>query len=133
MRVFLDTNVFISAFATRGLCADLFQIILADHQLVIGEVVLAELRRNLSRKLRMPAVLVAEVESFLRAQGDVVADPPPVVLEIRDLSDRMVVAEALAGRADVLITGDDDLLSVAAGAPLPILSPRSFWEMLREP
>ncbi len=131
MKVYLDTNVFVSAFATRGLCADLFQAVIADHQLVVGETVLVELRRILSRKLRMAPGLIEEVEAFLRSQGEVVRDPPPMALVIRDPSDRVVLAEAVAGGAEVLVTGDADLLSVAAGAPLPIVAPRAFWELLK--
>jgi putative PIN family toxin of toxin-antitoxin system len=132
LKVYLDTNVLVAALATRGLCADLFQAVLADlHQLVVGEVVLTELRRVLSRKLRMASGMVEEVEVFLRAQGEVVADAPPVASEIRDPADRLIVAEAIAGGAEVLVTGDGDLLSVAARAPLPIVAPRAFWELLR--
>ena len=131
MKVYLDTNVFVSAFATRGLCADLFQVVIADHQLVVGETVLVELRRILSRKLRMAPGLIDEVEAFLRSQGEVVRDPPPAALNIRDPADRVVLAEAVAGGAEVLVTGDADLLSVAAGAPLPIVAPRAFWELLK--
>tara|TARA_Y100000590_G_C15710915_1_gene1010249 strand:+ start:1307 stop:1432 length:126 start_codon:yes stop_codon:yes gene_type:complete len=40
MKVFLDTNVLVSAFATRGLCADVMRVILTEHELLIGEVVL---------------------------------------------------------------------------------------------
>lgn len=131
MKVYLDTNVFVSAFATRGLCADLFQAGIADHQLVVGETVLVELRRILSRKLRMAPGLIDEVEAFLRSQGEVVRDPPPAALNIRDPADRVVLAEAVAGGAEVLVTGDADLLSVAPRAPLPIVAPRAFWELLK--
>jgi predicted nucleic acid-binding protein len=31
----------------------------------------------------------------------------------------------------VLVTGDEDLLTVADEAPLPILAPRAFWQLLR--
>lgn len=131
MRVYFDTNVFVSAFASRGLCADLFQVVLADHQLVVGVVVLEELRRVLSRKLRMAPALVDEVESFVRSQAEVVGKAPSIRLAIRDATDGPVVAEAVAGRADVLVTGDTDLLSIAADAPLPIVAPRAFWELLK--
>lgn len=40
MRVFLDTNVLVSAFATRGLCADLMRHVLAEHDLITGEVII---------------------------------------------------------------------------------------------
>lgn len=40
-------------------------------------------------------------------------------------------ASAIAGRADVLVTGDPDLLDVASRAPLRIMDPRGFWELVR--
>jgi predicted nucleic acid-binding protein len=52
-------------------------------------------------------------------------------LEVRDASDCLILAEAIAGGAEVLVTGDGDLLSVAAGVPLPIVGPRAFWDLLR--
>ena len=75
--------------------------------------------------------LVDEVDAFLRSQGEVVREPPPITFEVRDPSDRLVVAKAVAGGAEVLVTGDGDLLSVAAGAPLAIVAPRAFWELLK--
>jgi len=30
------------------------------------------------------------------------------------------------------VTGDRDLLKIADAAPLPILSPRGFWEFVRK-
>jgi putative PIN family toxin of toxin-antitoxin system len=131
LKVYLDTNVLVAALATRGLCADLFQAVLADHQLVVGEALLGELRRVLTRKVRMAPALVDEVEAFLRSQGEVVGEAPPPTLEIRDPADRLIVAEAIAGGAEALVTGDGDLLSVAVDAPLPIVAPRAFWELLR--
>jgi predicted nucleic acid-binding protein len=37
----------------------------------------------------------------------------------------------VAGNADVLVTGDQDLLAVAAELPMRVLEPRAFWELLR--
>jgi predicted nucleic acid-binding protein len=42
-----------------------------------------------------------------------------------------VLAEAIAAKAEILVTGDRDLLDVAAKAPLPIGTPRGFWVLLR--
>ena len=66
MRIFADTNVLVSAFTARGLCADLLEVILADHQLVTGEFVLKELHRVLTEKLNVPETKVSEVLLFLR-------------------------------------------------------------------
>ena len=52
-------------------------------------------------------------------------------LKIRDNDDAWVLAAAVLGHADALVTGDKDLLDVAELAPLPILSPRDCWQWLR--
>lgn len=131
MKVCLDTNVLVAAFATRGLCADLLRVILAEHRLVVGETGLAETRRILRTKLRLPQEAVAEVEAFLRQQATVAAPAPPLPISIRDPDDIAILAEAVAGGAEVLVTGDRDLLEVADRAPLPIVTPRGLWELLR--
>ncbi len=131
MKVYLDTNVLVAAYATRGLCADLLHTVLAEHQLVIGEAALAEARRVLRKKIRLSSEVVAEVEAFLRQQAMVVTDPTPLLIRLRDADDLVILADALAGEADVLVTGDRDLLDIADRAPLPIVTPRGMWELLR--
>ena len=131
MKVALDTNVLVSAVATRGLCADLFHATLAEHELVVGETVLAELRRVLRQKIRVPADTIDEMDAFLRRRAILVRAAPALAIKIRDSADMAVLAEAVAGGADVFVTGDRDLLDIAAKAPIPILTPRGFWERLR--
>jgi uncharacterized protein len=131
VRVCLDTNVLVAAFATRGLCADVLRTVLAEHDLVIGEVILAELRRALATKLKVPADQIEAVEAVLAAVPVVPKPAAPSDLAIRDPADRWVLATAIAGAADVLVTGDQDLLVVASDSPIPILEPRTFWELLR--
>ncbi len=131
MRVFLDTNLLVSAFATRGLCADVLQVCLVEHQLVLGETVLAELQRILQGKIGLPPGIIQEADVFLRRQAMVVSDAPLLSLAIREREDLPVLAEAIAGNADVLVTGDKDLLDLPSDPPLSILSPRAFWEELR--
>ena len=131
MRVFLDTNVLVSAFATRGLCADLFRHVLAEHDLITGEVIILELRRVLRDKMSVPAATIAAVERVLRDHVVVPKPAKPHSLPIRDPADRWVLATAVAGKADVLVTGDSDLLDMAARAPLRIMDPRGFWDLIR--
>jgi len=130
VRVFLDTNVIVSAHLARGLCADLMRRILSGHVLLVGEVVLVELRRVLRERLRVPADLAAQLERDLRCETVVPKPKAPSDLPIRDPDDAWILASAVAGQADMLVTGDLDLLAVAGQAPLPILSPRAAWERL---
>ena len=131
MRVCLDTNVLVAAFATRGLCADVLRTVLAEHDLVVGEVMLTELRRTLATKLKVPSDRIDAVETLLRAVPVIPKPAKPSAVVIRDPADRWILATAVAGAADVLVTGDRDLLAVVADAPIPILAPRAFWELLR--
>ncbi len=132
MRVCLDTNVLIAAFATRGLCADVFRSVLAEHDLVIGEVILAELRRVLTSKFKLPAERLATIEAVFTPFPIIPKPRTPSDVPMRDPADRWIIATALDGEADVLVTGDADLLAVASETTLRILDPRSFWELLRE-
>lgn len=131
MIVCFDTNVLVSAVATRGLCADIVNAALAEHQLIVGETVLMELRQVLRRKLRLPIAAVDEMEAFLRLHATVIASAPVLEMPGLDENDRAVLAEAVTGKADVLVTGDQDLLELASKAPIKVLSPRGFWELLR--
>ncbi len=131
MRVFLDTNVLVSAFATRGLCADVFRYVLAEHDMLTGEVNIVELRRVLRGRIKVPTPVIASIEELLRDQTVVPKPAEPHSLEIRDPDDRWVLASAVDGKADVLVTGDSDLLEAASRAPIRVLNPRGFWEMTR--
>ncbi len=131
MRVALDTNVLVAAVATRGLCADVVNLIMAEHELILGEAVLTELKRVLRKKMRVPAVVIDEFESLLRRESRVVPKAKAFVVAIRDKSDIPVLSEAIAGNAEILITGDRDLLDIAEQLPIQILTPRAWWEELR--
>ena len=133
MRVFLDTNVLVSAFMTRGLSADVFRLVLQQHELLVGEVILAEFRRVLQERMRVPEEAVAMAEELLREQT-VVAKPSSVApVGLRDPDDEWVLASAVEANADVLITGDQNLLCLGEEAPLPIVDPRGFWELVTRP
>jgi uncharacterized protein len=131
VRICLDTNVLVAAFATRGLCADVFRTVLAEHDLVVGEVIITELRRTLANKLQVPSARIDSVEALLRMVPVIPKPAKPSTVAIRDASDKWILATAVAGEADLLVTGDRDLLAIAAKSPIPILSPRELWEFLR--
>ncbi len=131
MKVFFDTNVLVSAFATRGLCADLMRLVLAEHELLTGEVNLVELRRVLGDRFKAPQSTLRLIDAMLRDHS-IIAKPKSVLpLKVRDEDDAWVLASAVAGEAELLVTGDQDLLVIASRAPLAVVSPREAWERLR--
>lgn len=131
MKVFLDTNVLVAAFATRGLCEDVLRTVLAEHELVISETVLLELERTLVKKLKVPASKARAAVLFVREQAVIAGAGQPVDWPVRDPDDLRIVAAAADAAVDVLVTGDKDLLDVASELPISVVSPRGFWESLR--
>jgi len=131
VKVFLDTNVLVSAFATRGLCADLVRHVLVEHELMTGEVNLTELRRVLKTKFRVPKGTVDSIEELLRDQTIVPKPRKRLVVAVRDPADAWVLASAVAGDAELLVTGDRDLLELSVQPPIRIVDPRGCWEELR--
>lgn len=130
--MFLDTNVLAAAFTTRGLCADVVRYVLAEHQLITGDVILGELHDVLAKRFKLPANTTKDILDLLRGHEMVAKPKKAASTPIRDPDDAWVLASAIEGRCDVLITGDRDLLDIADAAPLPILSPRGFWEFIRK-
>ncbi len=131
MRVFLDTNILISAAATRGLCADVLREVLASHELLTSAQVLGELRRVLRTKSGVDQDLVDEF-IWLMQQDTVLAQPDQLPsVEIRDQDDLPVLSAAISAGADVFVTGDKEILDLRRVEKLAILSPRQFWEKLR--
>ena len=131
MRAFLDANVLVSAFTTRGLSADVFRLVLVEHELVTGEVNLEEFRRVLRTRMGAPDAFIDEAEQLLREHEAAPRSEDPYPIQIRDPDDAWVLASAVAGDAEALVTGDRDLLDVRSEAPLRILTPREFWELSR--
>lgn len=131
MKVVLDTNVLLAAFATRGLCEAAFAACLASHEIVLSECVLGELHRHLRGKFKTPPRQVDAILSFLRENATVVTPTKVRPSACRDRSDLAVLGTALAAGADCLVTGDHDLLTLKTFRGIPILSPRAFHDRLR--
>jgi putative PIN family toxin of toxin-antitoxin system len=132
VKVFLDTNVLVSAFATRGLCADLVRHLLTEHELVVGDVVLDELSQVMREKFGMPEEVLRPILDLLREQTVVPVPEKPVAVTVRDPDDVHVLASAQAAEVDVLVSGDGDLLDLADSVSLRIVDPRGMWNLLRK-
>src|SRR5688500_13289288 len=107
------------------------RLVLAEHELLTGEVNLHELRRRLGGRFGASDEQLRDGESQLRDHPVVPRPRSPGAMKIRDPDDLWVVASAIAGHAEMLVTGDRDLLDFKGKPGLPILSPRTAWEMLR--
>ena len=118
----------VSALATRGLCTDVLRRVVAKHHLIVSETVLRELRRVLRDKFRVPNNTIKAADRFLRRGAVVTGEAPSLGIALRDPCDVPVLEEAVAERANAVVTGDGDLLEFTGQVPLMVLTPRGFWE-----
>jgi putative PIN family toxin of toxin-antitoxin system len=131
LRVFLDTNVLVSAFAARGLCAELFELVLLEHDLILGRSVLQELSKALQQKVKLPAKDTAAIITFLEDEASQLVESSDPVDVAVDRDDAIVLGDAIAGHAEAFVTGDAKVLGLGQHSALRIVSPRGFWELLQ--
>jgi len=131
MKVFLDTNVLVSAMATRGLCADVLRETLASHQLVVSAPLFNELRRVLRQKLQIPGELTDDAIEMLQQDAHFATPSTLSDIKVRDKDDLMILSSALNGNADLLVTGDKELLNLGKIQDMEIVSPRGFWKKIQ--
>ena len=128
MKIVLDTNVWLSAFITRGSCHELIRHCLRHHQLIISEFIFDEIEGHLSDKFKFPPDKVKKIQKFIKENTEKVAVPPLESPVCRDPEDDAVLSTMSVGEVDCLITGDNDLLVLKSFQNIPILTPKGFWE-----
>ena len=131
MRVFLDTNVLVSAVATRGLCADVLREILTSHELVVSAPLLSELKKILHNKIGVPQEIISDFTEVLTQDSIFSEDTRPANIDINDRDDVLILSTALNGNAELFVTGDKELLELTRIKSMRIVSPRKFWETLK--
>lgn len=135
MRVVLDTNVLISALVTKGTPPDgLYRAWLrGDIELVTSTAQLAELGRVLSRP-RLRKYVDPDEASIIVQNMDtraLILDEIPVVDLSPDPKDNPILATAIAGNADLIISGDKKhMLSLERVRGIPIVTARQALERL---
>jgi uncharacterized protein len=132
MRVVLDANVVVAAFATRGLCEALLEFCLGTHEILLSGQLLDEVGRNLAKKVKLDRSVIMDIERLLRENATVIqpASVPPDAC--RDAGDLGVLGLAKAGKADYIITGDADLLVLKHFGRCRIVTPRQLWSLLHQ-
>lgn len=128
----MDTNVVVAAFASRGLCAEIFEVCLSEHTVILSEYILSEIKEKLTEKIKIPKSIVKNIIAYLRDTAEIVV---PMKLDesvCRDRDDDSIIGTALSGEARFIITGDDDLLSLESYRGVNMLTPRDFWLILRQ-
>lgn len=133
-RVFLDTNVYVSALlAPTGRPAQIVES-WADGKfdVIVSSLLLAGLERVLRRPKFRKSIPSVQVDGLLRAlseEGIWTTDPEAQPVETPDPDDDYLVALARAAEADCIVSGDAHLTQLSDPRP-PVLPAREFLDSL---
>ena len=130
MRVLFDTNVFASAFTSAGLCNQAYERALIRADLVTSPRLLDELQRTLVKRMKLDAGLAGEIIAELTCEVKLIEPTALRQPVCRDKDDDWVLATALAGGAEILVSGDKDLLVLKEFQGIKVFSPRQFVEWM---
>jgi uncharacterized protein len=131
IRVVLDTNTIVSGVGWGGPPGAVLDTALAGRfEIVTSPAQLEELRRVLSYPKLEAVVGDANELIKLLALAAVVVTPTDTVTISRDPDDDRLIEAALTSDADVIVTSDQDLLTLGRIGQIQVLTPREFLEWL---
>ena len=132
MRAVVDTNIIIRAMIKpKGTVGPVLgRLRDGDYTLVYSEPLLAEMLAKLAPprirdKYQLRDVEVADLLALLVLRGELVSPERPLKI-CRDPKDDMLIETALAGGAESVVTGDNDLLSLKEFETVRFVTPRIF-------
>jgi uncharacterized protein len=137
LRLVLDTNVVVAGLLWNGPPRQLMDFaITAAPRLFTSPVLLQELARVLAypkfaTRMESPGFTVEDLlKIYMTIVSVVIPDSVPRAVQ-RDADDDQVIAAAIAAQADMIVTGDDDLLSLRNYRGIPIVTAREAIERVK--
>jgi len=136
VRIVLDTNVIVAGFISpNGPPAKLLAAWLdGDFWLVTSTFQLDELNRVRSYDRLRDRFAPGHAEDFLRnipARADVIGDELPGIDLSPDPDDNRILATAVAGKADLIVSGDkNDVIELGTVEGIPIVTARQALHRL---
>jgi putative PIN family toxin of toxin-antitoxin system len=132
LKVVLDTNVYFSAFkGTRGVPFELWQrAVGGEYVLLISPAIIRELAEVLRSGLRWPeAEIIAQLKLVVRVAK--IVEPGTTIQVIKaDPDDDRILECALAGGADLIVSGDHHLTRLKSFEGIGIVRPAYFLKTL---
>lgn len=136
-RAVLDTNVIVSGFIRpQGPPGILLDKLVREQafELILSAAMLAELHRAAHYPKVRALIALSDEELDLRlAMLDTLSipvEPKTIPRATRDPDDDLVLAAAMEGRAEYVVTGDNDLLTLGRHEEIRIVTPTQFLEYL---
>jgi uncharacterized protein len=123
--VVVDTSVYVSALVFGGVPrAALEKALKPPYQLAVSEAIREELAQTRQQKFRWPEYRIERAGAMLWAEAQ--WHVPSEIKAARDPNDNHVLGCALAAEAEILVSGDKDLLVLHPFRTIAIMTPTQF-------
>ncbi len=130
--VLIDTNIWYSAILYGGRPEEAVKFCINNTNTAISPYIINEIRVNLKNNANAPYKWLNALEKHLK-QLCLNIDVDIIPIQTRDPKDDSVIATALLGKCNYLITGDDDLLSLKMVDNLQIVTVNEFLMLVEKP
>ena len=127
MRVVFDTNVYIAAVLRGGFAEDI--IALADKKVVTlltSRDILKELENKLLTKFSFTQDQVKVIRKRIQSFSEVIMITEKITQVARDPEDNKILECAIAGKADIIVSSDQDLIQLKTYKDIPIIHPKTL-------
>ena len=128
MKIVFDTNVILSSFITQGLSYRVLDLCLDKHRLYISQWIIDEISGKLKRKFKIPDNEIKRVQEFISRAFVIINPDGEIPILCRDKDDNNILHLAKFIKADIIITGDKDLLDLKKFNKVKIINPRTYME-----
>jgi uncharacterized protein len=131
--VVLDLGIWISAFQFGGTPQAALDSVFNNHTVAICDQIVAEVRATLVRKFSWKDEEVLAILKDYTSDGKHVAVTGTLNAVCRDPNDDMVFECAVKADAEIILSGDNDLLSVKTYRGVEVLTARQYLDRFTQP
>lgn len=125
--IVIDSNVWISSLVFGGVPGELLQLFISgDVIVVVSEELLSELRRNITRKFPGFAPSLELLAESIKKDAIMVRLGAHHLRQSRDSDDDKIIETAIIGGCSMIVSGDQDLLTLKSSYGIQIVTPAEF-------
>ncbi|UCH80614.1 MAG: putative toxin-antitoxin system toxin component, PIN family [Nitrospiraceae bacterium] len=127
MRVVFDSNIFISALVIPGSKAEkaIKRIIEGTDSLILSKVIIDEVLTVLAKKFGSDREHISRTAIYIADLGEII-NPSKKLKIVKDDPDNRILECAMSGKAELIVTGDKELLSLGKFQNIKIVSLRDY-------
>ena len=128
MRILLDTNVLIASIISHGVCFELFEHCIRNHNVISSKYIINEFVEKINYKFKYTKSEVNAAKNIIFERIEIVQPENIKIKNLKDKNDFPIIGTAIAGKCDCIITGDKHLQELNKIKDIDIIRPSEFWQ-----